>query len=124
MDSKKELLNTELSRLKTLVPVKNSAIITTDGLLVVSDMEDELQSERIAAMGATIFGASETTVNEIHKDIVDYILIKSEKSEILLFKIGESTILAAILESKIRNDKIIDNIKDFTLALKNIIYNE
>ncbi len=95
--SKKEKLTQILQKLTSTGEVEGAAVITRDGLLIASDLKENIDGETFAAMSATMTGAAETAVQELKKSSPDRVIVESKNTKLITTGAGEQAILACIV---------------------------
>ncbi len=98
--TKKAALSDILRYLNSIGDVEGSAIITRDGLLIVSEMTDSIDSETFAAMSATMFGAAETALMELDRGIVERVMVESKEAKIVAMGAGSNAILVVMVSPR------------------------
>ena len=98
MPTTKELLEKVLKDLKTAGGIEASAVVSRDGLLMASDILQDVHSETFAAMTATMLGAAETAVVELDKGGVDRIIVEGEDAKIIGTGAGQNAILIVMTD--------------------------
>ena len=63
--TKKEQLTEILQSLRKIGDVQGSSVVSRDGLVVASDLSQDIDEETFAAMSAAMQGAAETAVSEL-----------------------------------------------------------
>lgn len=108
--SKKEKLEKILEDLRTTGGVIGSAIISKDGLAIVSDLGEQ-DVETFAAMSAAMQGAAETAVSELNQGSLNQIIIDSEKGKIMTMSAGDEAILVVLTKPKQNTGLILIGLK-------------
>lgn len=98
--SKKEELSKILHEITEVGEIDGAAIITRDGLLIASEVSDSMDEEIFAAMSATLFGASETALNELGKGLVERVIVESRETKLLAVSAGANAILIVLVKPK------------------------
>jgi predicted regulator of Ras-like GTPase activity (Roadblock/LC7/MglB family) len=88
MATKKGELQGILKELKKIGDVEGSAVVTRDGLLVISDLPKDVDSETFAAMSATMFGAAETAMTELKEGEVDRVISEGHDGKLIAMGAG------------------------------------
>lgn len=96
MTTTQEKLEAVLVDLETAGGVDGSAIISRDGLVVVSRIPAEANSESFAALTATMAGAAETSVMLMDKGAPDSILVETEQVKLVTVGAGSELFLAVL----------------------------
>ena len=95
-DSKKERLSQALDALTATGGVEGAAIVTHDGLLVLSKLVSDVDGETFAAMSAAMTGAAETAVAELGKGDVERVIVESRKVKLVSAGAGGETIVVVL----------------------------
>jgi hypothetical protein len=96
MASIKEDLENLLAGLKRTGNVQASAIVSRDGLLMASDIPQNIHAEAFAAMNATMVGAAETAVSELQKGVLARVVIESRDVKIIACGAGPKALLVVM----------------------------
>jgi len=96
-------LDSVLSNFERNVPhVQATAVVSTDGLVIASRLPDQVEEDRIGAMGAAILSISSRSGDELDRGEMERVLIEGELGYILIRSIGEDAILVALVEKEVR----------------------
>jgi predicted regulator of Ras-like GTPase activity (Roadblock/LC7/MglB family) len=79
--------------------VEASAIVSVQGLPIVSAMPKGVDDSIIAAMSAAILGVSERAVSELARGRLQQILIQGDEGYVILKRAGEDALLAVMTKS-------------------------
>jgi predicted regulator of Ras-like GTPase activity (Roadblock/LC7/MglB family) len=82
--------------------VEATAVVSTDGLVIASRLPDQVEEDRIGAMGAAILSISARSGNELDRGSMERVLIEGEAGYILIRSIGEDAILVALVDKDVR----------------------
>ncbi|RLI88104.1 MAG: hypothetical protein DRO76_01335 [Candidatus Altiarchaeales archaeon] len=85
--------------MKNASDVLGAAIITRDGLLFVSDLPEDINTEIFAAMSATMFGAAETATLELKKSPVERVITEGEEIKLISTSAGENAMLVSMVSN-------------------------
>lgn len=96
-------LDRVLSNFERNVPqIEATAVVSTDGLVIASRLPDEVEEDRIGAMGAAILSISSRSGEELDRGEMVRVLIEGENGYILIRSIGEFAILVALVRKDVR----------------------
>ena len=96
-------LDRVLSNFERNVPqIEATAVVSTDGLVIASRLPDEVEEDRIGAMGAAILSISSRSGEELDRGEMVRVLIEGENGYILIRSIGEFAILVALVGKDVR----------------------
>lgn len=98
-----EQLDAILNGFERNVPhVEATAVVSTDGLVIASRLPDQVEEDRIGAMGAAILSISSRSGDELDRGEMERVLIEGESGYILIRSIGEDAILVALVDKDVR----------------------
>ena len=101
MATKKQSLAKILDSLSKIGDITGSAVISTDGLLIASNMKSDADTETFAAMSAAMHGAAETAVSELKQGTLNEIIIDASKGKIITISSGKNSILVILADKRI-----------------------
>jgi predicted regulator of Ras-like GTPase activity (Roadblock/LC7/MglB family) len=103
--------------LKTLMNevegIESAAIVSKEGLIVHSIIDENVSSIHIAAMSAIILSVSERVLLEFKKGELDVCIIQGTKGKYVCMGLGEDYVLVCILSEDARIDIMFNNLKDW-----------
>lgn len=93
---KQELILTILRRLKTSAngDIEASAVVTTDGHLMVSDMKPGVDVERFSSMCASLLALADQTLTEIKIGDMQQVVLMGNNGMSVLTHAGSGAVLA------------------------------
>lgn len=95
--SRTELLKELLKEFKSSsVDVQASAVVSTDGLIIASELPQDVEEDRVAAMSAAMLSLGERTSKELMKGSLEQVFVKGQDGYILLMGAGEEAVLTAL----------------------------
>lgn len=96
-------LNVVLYNFERNVPhVEATAIVSTDGLVIASRLPDQVEEDRVGAMGAAILSISSRSGEELARGGMRRVLIEGDLGYILIRSISEDAILVALVGKEVR----------------------
>jgi hypothetical protein len=98
MSTTREILEKILRDLKSVGDIEVSAVVSRDGLLMASNIPQDVQGETFAAMSATMLGAAETAVSELQKGKPDKVIVESKEGKIIAKGAGPKALLVAMTD--------------------------
>jgi len=96
----REMLREILTELNRSAGVYASAIVSRDGLLVMSVMPQDVDAEAFAAMTATMVGAAETAFSELKRGVAERVIVEGTHGKIVALGAGKNAILVSMAEPK------------------------
>jgi predicted regulator of Ras-like GTPase activity (Roadblock/LC7/MglB family) len=100
-ENKKEKLEKILKSLDDIGDVLGSAIISSDGLSISSNLNEDADAETLAAMTAAMHGAAETAMSELKQGKLRQIIIDAEHGKLVTISAGENAILVVLAKPQI-----------------------
>ena len=82
--------------------VEATTVVSTDGLLIASRLPDQVEEERVGAMGAAILSISNRSGAELDRGEMLMVLIEGTNGYLLIRSIGDVAILIALVDKKVR----------------------
>jgi predicted regulator of Ras-like GTPase activity (Roadblock/LC7/MglB family) len=84
------------------VDIEASALISMDGLPLVSLLPAELVQERVAAMSAAMLALGSQMTAELGRGALDQILVRGQRGHVLLTRASSDAVLAVITRPEAR----------------------
>jgi len=83
--SRTEVLTEILKEFKSSsADVQASAVVSTDGLIIASELPQDVEEDRVAAMSAAMLSLGERTSKELMKGSLEQVFVKGQDGYILL----------------------------------------
>lgn len=89
-----------------------SAIVSRDGILLVSDIPDGVVAETFTIMCATMMGAASTAHSELRIGQPKIMRVTSEKNEMLILSAGRKAIIVCVVPAGARLDELQSRLKE------------
>ena len=84
--------------------VRSAAIVSTEGFIAHSILEEGLSDLKIAAMTATIISVAERVLIELKSGILDLCILQGDEGNFIVMQAGSDLILALCLDMDARMD--------------------
>ena len=94
--TKQEMLSEVLQDLDRIGGIEGSAIISRDGLVIVSHLPTRVGREAFSAMSATMLGAAETAMMELARDPPERVLVETKTSRMVILGASVETLLVIL----------------------------
>ena len=99
MATKSEQLKSVLQRLSTVGGIKASAVISSNGLPMVSLMPEDVDPNTFAAMLASMVGSAETALKSLGaKNTLDRVVAESKDIRVVAVQAGTDAILTIMID--------------------------
>ncbi len=110
--SKVEELTDLLKDLEATAPdVEASAVVSLDGLMIVSALPDDIKGDRIATMSAAMLLLGEKTVKELACGGLSQVYVKGENGYVVLMASGSGAVLTALTQKDAELGPVSSNMK-------------
>jgi len=100
--------------------VKSAAIVSNEGLIVHSILEDGISELNLAAMTATILSVSERVLMELKSGKLDVCILQGEDGNFTIMEAGEDLILALCLDIDARMDTCFIEMRKASEQIKSL----
>lgn len=121
MPSKEEKLKQPLAGLKDIAGVKGAAVVRRDGLLIVSNLPAEIDSDQLAAMTASTVGSGETASETLKIGEVQQVTVEAEDGKLISTGAGKNGILTVLTKSDINLGLVLTEMQGATDKIKRIL---
>ena len=101
-----EKLGEILRELKKAGGVEASAVVSRDGILMASDIPDDVHGETFAIMSATMLGAAITANSELRKKLPERIIVESDDGRTIVAGAGEKSLLVVSVRGTTENPAV------------------
>ncbi len=101
--SKEEELKGALEDLKNVSGVVGSAVVTSDGLLIYSDLPESVNKRALAAMAAAIVGTGMQVTKELAIGMLNQIMVDAKEGRFISISVSneeDSPILSTLVSPK------------------------
>ena len=82
--------------------IEATAIISQDGLVIASRLPDQVEEDRVGAMGAAILSISTRSGAELDRGEMLRVLIEGTNGFLLIRSIGDIALLVVLVDKKVR----------------------
>ncbi|MEN8177390.1 MAG: roadblock/LC7 domain-containing protein [Pseudomonadota bacterium] len=107
-----DMLNSILNELNgTSADIEASGVISTDGLMMASQMPAELDEDRIGAMSAAMLSLGDRTAQELSRGSLEQVLIKGENGYVLMTGAGDEAVVTVMAKPKAKLGLIFLDVK-------------
>jgi predicted regulator of Ras-like GTPase activity (Roadblock/LC7/MglB family) len=76
--------------------IEASAIVSVDGLIMASALQQGVEEDRVSAMSAAMLSLGERISNELGRAGLEQVYIKGNAGSIILTSVGEEAVLTAM----------------------------
>jgi predicted regulator of Ras-like GTPase activity (Roadblock/LC7/MglB family) len=107
-----DMLNSVLNELNgTSADIEASGVISTDGLMMASQMPAELDEDRVGAMSAAMLSLGDRTAQELSRGRLEQVLIKGENGYVLMTGAGNEAVVTVMAKPKAKLGLIFLDVK-------------
>lgn len=106
--SRQDDILSQLRRLSSAVPeIEASAVVTLDGLPLVSLLPDDVEPNRLAAMSASVLSLGERLSLELGRGSFEQVYVRGTHGDVLLMAIGENAVLTVAVRREAKLGMIL-----------------
>ena len=107
-----DMLNSILNELNgTSADIEASGVISTDGLMMASQMPAVLDEDRVGAMSAAMLSLGDRTAQELSRGRLEQVLIKGENGYVLMTGAGNEAVVTVMAKPKAKLGLIFLDVK-------------
>lgn len=78
--------------------IEGAAVVSKEGLVIASAMEEEMEEEHVAAISAIVLSLGERIVLELARGTLEQVYAKGDKGFVIIFSCGSDAILVIIAD--------------------------
>jgi predicted regulator of Ras-like GTPase activity (Roadblock/LC7/MglB family) len=95
--SRAEQMVERLKSMQAAAPdIEASAIVSVDGLIMASALQQGVEEDRVSAMSAAMLSLGERISSELGRKGLEQVYIKGDKGSIVLTSVGQEAVLTAL----------------------------
>lgn len=95
--SRADLMVDRLRSMQAAAPdIEASAIVSVDGLIMASALQQGVEEDRVSAMSAAMLSLGERISGELGRGGLEQVYIKGDNGSILLTSVGAEAVLTAL----------------------------
>ena len=76
--------------------IEASAVVSVDGLIIASALQQGVEEDRVSAMSAAMLSLGERIAGELGRSSLEQVYIKGDAGAIVLTSIGDEAVLTAL----------------------------
>ncbi|MFQ5909423.1 MAG: roadblock/LC7 domain-containing protein [Thermoplasmata archaeon] len=107
-----------LKQLRETCGAVASALIGKDGLVISSDVPDDVSLETFGIMSATIVGASVTAATELGRDEPSRVAVETGDLRILIYNASKRALLVVAVPNERSIDEVDESVRDILARAK------
>lgn len=117
-----DMLNSILSELNgTSADIEASAVISTDGLIMASQLPQSLDEDRVGAMSAAMLSLGDRTAQELARGDLEQVLIKGNKGYVLMAHAGLEAVVTVLAKPNAKLGLIFLDVKRAAESIEKLI---
>lgn len=107
-----DMLNSILSELNgTSADIEAAGIISTDGLMMASQLPAGMDEDRVGAMSAAMLSLGDRTAQELGRGSLEQVLVKGGNGYVLMTGAGNDAVVTVIAKSQAKLGLIFLDVK-------------
>jgi len=100
---------------------RSGAIVSAEGLIVQSILEEDISDIKLAAMTATILSVAERVLIELKSGILDVCILQGDEGNFIVMEAGKELIVAVCLDVDARMDTCFIEMRKTSVTIKDIM---
>ncbi len=100
---------------------RSGAIVSAEGLIVQSILEEDISDIKLAAMTATILSVAERVLIELKSGILDVCILSADEGHFVVMEAGKELIVAVCLDADARMDTCFIEMRKVSEQIKSIM---
>lgn len=121
MSTLQEMLEEILNDLETTGIIKASAIISRNGLKMVSNTAEDMDSEAFAALSAILHISAESTIDKLCKEIPKFIFVQTDQHNLITYSGGPNALIIVFTDHEWNIELILDKIEKAADKVKELV---
>lgn len=121
MATKEEKLIKPLKSLEDIKGVVGAAVVRRDGLLIVSNLPEDVDAEQVGAMTASTVGSGETASDALNIGEIEKVTVESEQGKLISVGAGEEAILTVLSDPDINMGLLLVEMRDAVDKIKRVM---
>ena len=101
--------------------IEASAIVSVDGLIMASALQQGVEEDRVSAMSAAMLSLGERISSELGRGTLEQVYIKGDAGSIVLTSVGEEAVLTALAREQAKLGLIFLDMRRATEDLAKLI---
>jgi predicted regulator of Ras-like GTPase activity (Roadblock/LC7/MglB family) len=101
--------------------VEASAIVSSDGLTIASDLPPGVEEDRVSAMSAAMLSLGERIASELGRGTLDQVYIRGDRGYVILTSVGEEAVLTVLCRQEAKMGLVFLDMRRAVEALIRII---
>lgn len=107
-----DLLNSILNELNgTSADIEASGVISTDGLMMASQLPSGMDEDRVGAMSAAMLSLGDRTAQELARGHLEQVLVKGNKGYVLMTHAGSEAVVTVLAKPNAKLGLIFLDVK-------------
>jgi len=107
-----EMINSILGELNgSSTDIEASGVVSTDGLMIASQLSDGIDEDRVGAMSAAMLSLGDRTAQELGRGKLEQVLIKGDNGYILMTYAGSDAVVTVLAKPNARLGLIFLDVK-------------
>ncbi len=120
--SRTEMMLEQLRELRRSSPdIQASAIVSIDGLPIVSDLPSGTEEDRVSAMSAAMLSLGERIAEELRRGTLERVYIRGNQGYVILMAVGEEAVLTVMCGDRAKEGLVFLDMRRAVDTLRRLI---
>ncbi len=95
----------------TSADIEASGIVSSDGLMMASQLPAGMDEDRVGAMSAAMLSLGDRTAHELARGVLEQVMIKGENGYVLMTSAGSEAVVTVVAKSNAKLGLIFLDVK-------------
>jgi len=101
--------------------IEASAIVSSDGLTIASDLPMDAEEDRVSAMSAAMLSLGERIASELGRGTLDQVYIRGNQGYVILSAVGEEAVLTVLCRQEAKLGLVFLDMRRAAASLARIL---
>ena len=101
--------------------IEASAVVSVDGLIMASNLPNDVEEDRVSAMSAAMLSLGERIAGELRRVALNLVFVQGEEGYVILISTGEDAVLTALAQSRAKLGLIFLDMKRTANELAHLV---
>ncbi len=105
----------------TSADIEGCAVVSEDGLIIASSLQQSMEEDHVAAMSAVMLSMGNRIVRELHRGDLEQLFVKGKEGYVIMANAGPHAMLVAITRQEAKLGLIFLDVSRTSKALAEIL---
>ncbi len=101
--------------------IEASAVVSVDGLIMASDLPQDVEEDRVSAMSAAMLSLGDRIAAELRRGTLDQVFVRGEEGYVILMAIGQEAVLTTLAQRRAKLGLVMLDMKRTAAELRHFV---